>query len=178
MVQVTEKNFHDPAKKVDNKNDRVFSLFAHGNSKFIQRENQDKTVDEFYTPSELITALSANTDFKNAVEKKENITLVLFSCNTGATTYEENGKVLVDENPIAKRISKDYPFITVVAPNSYVMFGTDKNGEGAVKGLSSSVDAPAWVTFKNGVKVKSDPDNNAKNGYSIFKNGEEIIISK
>jgi len=54
------------------------------------------------------------------------------------------------DKTIAQKISEKYNNVTVIAPDGYVMYGQDENGDPKILGVENSTGDGGFVTIKNG----------------------------
>ena len=152
-------------------NDGVFILSGHGNPTFIVDDSEEGASRDLETAKQVISRLEENKDWRAAKKEGKNITLIIKSCNTGTdpSDYYENPKI---SEPIAQRVSKYEPKITVIAPDGFTRNGILKDerkgtigrkGKYGLKGLRSpgnpktykqEKNNAGWITFKGGKRMR------------------------
>ncbi|GHT17526.1 hypothetical protein FACS189429_1800 [Bacteroidia bacterium] len=137
----------------------VIHIYAHGNSTgmtFVTGSGESKKETRIENTQQFIEFLNENSELwkkreENRIEnfEIENITIVLHSCETGK---ELNGK-----SSFARKLSKEMPNVTIIAPNKLLKVGNDGCYE-AVKDDNSyyqngdvySRNWGKWIVFKDG----------------------------
>lgn len=148
----------------EQKNDGVFAVFAHANSKGIQYEvNGRKFLAQ--TPQELHSVLSNESqEWKDAIDQGKPITLVIYACNAAANSYYDNHfthRTITVDQTIAQKMSK-YLYgknkkSIVIAGDGY---GVARNSDNKFLGFRQSESANrlntyqgGFITISNGKKI-------------------------
>jgi hypothetical protein len=187
-----DDSFHKQAKdhlKDAGKVDGVYAVYAHGNPQLIMNNNTGKGLE---SPGSVINELGKSDptgSLIKAIDNKDAITLILYSCNTGTNTYiDKDAQYQLREydQSIAEKIHKEYENINVVAPVGYENYNTGKGPNYVTKYSAAgerTVISPqeAYRTFSSSTKTqeKTSPDSNLwQSAKNIVSKIIDFFISK
>jgi hypothetical protein len=110
-------------------NDGVYVIMAHGDNTVIEYTDESNEITSTNDPEKIFKILCKNPDFRKAFKNKENIELILLSCNTGSIEYTtDGGRLVYQPTPIGQDIAREYPVeIDVYAPEGYVIYNQKTN---------------------------------------------------
>jgi hypothetical protein len=187
-----DDSFHKQAKdhlKDAGKVDGVFAVYAHGNPQVIVNSNTDEALK---SPRDILNELGKSDPkgaLLKAIDNKDAITLILYSCNTGTNSYidKDGGYQLREyDQSVAEKIHEAYPNINVVAPVGYQNYNTGKGPNYVTKYSAAgerTVISPqeAYRTFSSSTKTqeKTSPDSNLwQSAKNIVSKIIDFFISK
>ena len=131
--------------------------------------SNDVRGEEINTAGQLNSVLNRNSDDWKNKESGEGMTVILYSCRTGADVKDENGKSTAPS--FAQTISgaEEFKDVEIIAPDQRVYFsengpvgtfeakyaGPDDNYKADAKDHSRSETPGNWNVFKNGELIRS-----------------------
>lgn len=135
--------------------DGKFYVFAHANSKGIQYTDKKGNLQLAKSPKEINNLLSERSpEWKKAMKEGKEITLTIYGCNAASNEYiGHEGQTVKTDKTVAQKISEAYSNVTVIAADGYVVYGTDNNGNPAIKGVKNENNNGGFITIKDGEKV-------------------------
>jgi hypothetical protein len=105
-------------KRNDDKDDGVFYVSAHSNSSQI---NNNGTV--LTNAKDVVDKLMENDALSKAIKEGRPIVIIFNTCNLASNSYEENGKIIKNNDPLAFQISREFsklsPNVTIKANACY-----------------------------------------------------------
>ncbi|NDV79989.1 RHS repeat domain-containing protein, partial [Dysgonomonas sp. 511] len=132
--------------------DNIFYVFAHGSTGSLAYYDGEKT-QSATNPKKINEILSEKSpEWKNAMEQNQEITLILYVCDTGNED--------LNSNPIAKRISEEYENVTVYGANGY----------------STTIDLGPFGAYEIGIQPvnKEGKTNEGTGAFNIYQKGQNI----
>ena len=155
------------SKNISSSNTLV-TVTAHGGPKSI---TNDVNGTRITTGAGLDKVLTANSDAWKNRSSNEGMTVVLYSCRTGADVKDENGKSTTSSLAQTISGSEEFKGVEVIAPDQRVYF--NENGpvgtfEAEAQGKNDEYKLNESGTPKN--KKRSDTPGN----WNVYKNGELI----
>jgi RHS repeat-associated protein len=132
-------------KYKDTEGDGIYRVFAHGFFMSIWDDSVGEDMTQIFTADEFSKVMSGKTkNWAEDIKNKKKITLILYSC------LSASGK-----ESIAEKISKKFPFMTVIGFDGYVMYS-----KGVISGVSSTAhgddDKGKTVIYQKGVVTSSE----------------------
>ncbi len=140
-------------------NDGVFTIYGHGNYNVLVAppEKEGEPVIRITTAGQFNKYMSKHSpEWKGAMGRNEEITLILYSCNVG------NGN-----NSLAAQISKKFSNVKVIAADGYVRYGSDADGKYMEVGNKRVLDR------NHEDQTGTVESENLKGHFYEFKNGKQ-----
>jgi len=165
--KASEQRVINGSKNLPHSNSLI-TVTAHGSPRGI---SNDVRGDRITTGKGLDALLNRNSDNWKNKESGEGMTVVLYSCRTGACDKNEDGSVR--NKSIAQQISGSSEFkdVEIIAPDQRMYF-TDLGPVGAYEAEAQNKNDEYKVDSKG--ERKNDQRSNVKGNWNVFKNGELI----
>lgn len=161
--KVADQRIVDGSKKIANSSTMI-TVTGHGNPTGMVNDIRGEKIK---TAKQLDAVLNRNSsDWKNK-ESGEGMTVVLFSCRTGADKKNKDGST--KDTSFAQKISgsEEFKDVEIIAPDQRVYF----NGDGPIGTYKAEYAGPD-DEYKADAKDHSRSD--TPGNWNVFKNGELI----
>ena len=161
--KVADRRIANGAKNIPNSSTMI-TVTGHGSPKGM---SNDVRGGKIRTAGELNAVLNRNSDDWKNKESGAGMTVVLYSCRTGADVKDENGKSISPSFAQTISGSEEFKDVEIIAPDQRVYF----NEDGPVGTYEAEYAGPN-DEYKPDAKDKSRSD--TPGNWNVFKNGEKV----
>jgi RHS repeat-associated protein len=161
--KVADQRIVNGSKNTPN-NSTLITVTGHGNPNYIKNDVRNEKIT---TGKQLDAVLSRNSDDWKNREGNDGMTVVLYSCRTGANEKNKDGSV--KDSSVAQQISASDEFkdVEIIAPDQRVYFTED--------GLVGTYEAEyAGPNDEYKADAKDHSRSDTTGNWNVFKNGELI----